>query len=112
MDTKTETAAMKSSEEIAAVIEVIKVHMPDTYKAIKLKADSIGKPAYEYVRRGIRGEPNCFYAFENFNVVGTKFSIEHEDALALATYMVEFGSTFCIIFGDRLKKAEVQHGTH
>jgi hypothetical protein len=107
MDTKTETA-MKSSEEIAAVIEVIKARMPGTYKAIKLKADSIGKPAYEYVRRGIRGEPNCFYAFENFNVVGTKFSIEHEDA----TYMVEFGSTFCIIFGDRLKKAEVQHGTH
>lgn len=112
MDT-TETAAMKSSEEVAALIEVIKERMPDTYANIKLKAASIGKPAYEYVRRGLRGEANCFYAFENFKVVGTPFNLEHEDALPVALYMVQFGSTFCCIYGDRLKKkAEVAHGTH
>lgn len=110
-ETQNQTA-IKSKEEVAALIELIRTRMPDTYKAIKLKADLIGNTAYEYVRRGLRGEPNCFYAFERFNVVGTKFSIEHEDALALAGYMVEFGSTFCIIFGDRLKKAEVAHGTN
>lgn len=105
MDT-TETAAMKSNEEIAALTALIRDRMPDTYHAIKLKADSIGRSAYEYVRRGLRGEANCFYAFEKFNVVGTAFSIEHQDALALATYMVEYGNTFVIIFGDRLKKPE------
>lgn len=97
-------AAMKSKEEVNALIEVIKTRMPDTYKAIKLKADSIGNSAYEYVRAGLRGEPNCFYAFENFNVVGTPFNLEHEDAVPIAQYMVQFGATFCIIFGDRIKK--------
>ena len=105
MDTRTETA-MKSKEEVAALTELIRTRMPDTYKAIKLKADSIGNTAYEYVRRGLRGEANCFYAFEKFNVVGTAFTLEHEDALPIAQYMVQFGSTFCIIFGDRLKKPE------
>ena len=114
MDTKDtqSQAAMKSKEEVAALTELIRTRMPDTYKAIKLKADSIGNTAYEYVRRGLRGEPNCFYAFERFNVVGTPFNLEHEDALPIAQYMVQFGSTFCIIFGDRIKKAEVAHGAH
>lgn len=95
---------MKSSEEVAELIELIKTRMPDTYHAIKLKADSIGNAAYEYVRRGLRGEPNCFYAFERFNVVGTPFSLQHEDALPIAQYMVQYGATFCIIFGDRIVK--------
>lgn len=112
MDTQTE-AAMKSSEEIAALTAMIRERMPDTYANIKLKAASIGNSAYELVRRGLRGEPNCFYAFERFNVVGTPFTLEHEDAVPVALYMVQFGATFCCIYGDRLKKkAEVAHGTH
>lgn len=112
MDTKTE-AAMKTDAEVAAMIALIKARMPDTYANIQLKAKQPGVKAYELVRRGLRGEPNCFYAFENFKVVGTPFTLEHEDALPIALYMVQFGSTFCCIYGDRLKKkAEVAHGTH
>ena len=97
---------MKSKEEVAALTELIRTRMPDTYQAIKLKAAAIGNSAFEFVRRGLRGEANCFYAFEKGHVVGTAFSIEHQDALALATYMVQYGNTFVIIFGDRLKKPE------
>ena len=93
----------KTKEEIEAVIQTIKARMPDTYANIQLKVKEIGNEAYELVRRGIRGEGDCFYAFENFNVVGTPFKVNHEIAATIAVYMVEFGSTFCTLFGDKLQ---------
>ena len=56
---------MKANEvNVEQEIADIKAHMPEVYQAIKDKADEIGKEAYALVRRGLRGEPNCFYAFE------------------------------------------------
>lgn len=94
---------MKSKEEVDALIQTIKARMPDTYDNIVLKAKAIGNEAYVLVRRGLKGEPNCFYAFEKFNVVGTPFNLGHEEALPIAQYMVQFGSTFCCMFGDKVQ---------
>lgn len=85
----------------------IKANMPETYKSIQAKArpvkDSAGKVAYEnpeafsLVRRGLRGEPNCFYAFERGHVVGTPFNLV-EITRDIAQYMVTFGVTHACIW--------------
>ena len=83
--------------DVAVIIETIKRDMPETYKAIKAKAAEIGNVAFELVRKGLRGEANCFYAFEAGRVVGTPFAAgplpDH-----VARMMVEFGCAFVCIF--------------
>lgn len=51
----------------------IKRFMPETYAAIQAKAKAIGNQAFVWVRRGLRGEPNCFFAVEDRREVGTAF---------------------------------------
>ena len=91
MDTRT------AKVDVTGKIEEIKQFMPETYKAIKDKAADIGNVAFELVRRGLRGESNCFYAFEGGRVVGTPFAAgpipDH-----VARMMVEFGCAFVCIF--------------
>ena len=84
MDTRT------AKIDVTSKIEEIKQHMPETYKSIQAKAQAKGNVAFEWVRRGLRGEANCFYAFEGGRVVGTPFT----DAATnrhISLYMVEFG---------------------
>lgn len=80
-------------------INQIKQYMPETYKSIQDKAAAIGKPAYGLVRRALKGEPNCFYAFERGRVVGTPFSVA-EIARDVAQYMVTFGCTYVCIWAE------------
>lgn len=91
MDTQT------AKVDVSAKIAEIQTLMPETYSAIKAKAAEIGNVAYELVRRGLRGEANCFYAFEGGRVVGTPFATgplpDH-----VAKLMVEFGMAFVCIF--------------
>lgn len=82
-------------------IAEIKAHMPEVYKAIQVKANEVGKCAYALVRRGLRGEPNCFYAMERGRVVGTPFRIAGVSDV-VARNMVEFGCTFLVVFPDQL----------
>lgn len=96
-------------EQLTKVTEglhVIKTQMPMVYGAIQDKAQEIGKDAFALVRRGLRGEPNTFYAFERGYVVGTPFStgpITDE----LAGYLVRFGCAFvCIFKGPDVAAAE------
>lgn len=84
---------MTVEEQIAE----IKAHMPETYRAIQAKAAVVGKPAFALVRRGLRGEANCFYAFERGRVVGTPFSLS-EVTRDVAQYMVTFGVSHCCIW--------------
>lgn len=83
--------------DVTDKIAEIQQHMPETYKSIKAKAAEIGNVAYELVRRGLRGEANCFYAFERGRVVGTPFAAgplpDH-----VARMMVQFGCAFVCIF--------------
>ena len=71
--------------------------MPEVYKNIQEKAQAIGKEAYALVRRGLRGEANCFYALERGRVVGTPFNTPGIMA-ELAQYMVEFGFQYLCIW--------------
>ena len=85
------------ADKVAEGLHTIKTHMPLVYGAIQDKAKEIGKDAFALVRRGLRGEPNTFYAFERGYVVGTPFShgpITDE----LAGLMVRFGAAFVCIF--------------
>lgn len=89
--------AAKKAE--AAGLELIKTRMPETYKSIKDRAAAVGNEAYAYVRRGLRGEPNCFYAFEAGHVVGTPFTLR-EVARDIAQYMVTFGVAHCCVWAE------------
>jgi hypothetical protein len=100
----TRGAAMNVEAQIAE----IKANMPMVYKAIQDRAEKIGKTAYALVRRGLRGEPNCFYAFERGHVVGTPFS--QGDIMAeVAKHMVNFSCGFVVIWS---KEGEAVHGAN
>lgn len=75
----------------------IKAHMPEVYASIQAKAQTIGKAAFAFVRRGLRGEPNCFYAFEHGHVVGTPFN-QTDVTAEIARYMVQFGCTHIVVW--------------
>jgi hypothetical protein len=100
MDT-TDKAAM-SKEQLAKEIADIKAFMPKTYAYIKERqGESMAK-------RGLRGEPNCFYAIEGGRVKGTPFSVTTAQA-EMAALMVQFGVAFMC---ELMESKEVQHGTH
>ena len=94
----------KSAEEVEAVIGIIKAHMPETYKSIQSKAGEIGKAAYAFVRSGIKGQPNCFYAFERGHVVGTPFTLT-EVARDVAQLMVTLAVSHAVLWAEQA----VQH---
>jgi hypothetical protein len=97
MDTRT------AKVDVQALIGEIKQYMPETYKSIQAKAKEIGNDAYVLVRRGLRGEANCFYAFERGRVMGTPFSLT-EVARDIAQYMVTFGCSHICVFAMLEKK--------
>jgi hypothetical protein len=101
MDTKT------AKVDVPALIEDIKRFMPETYASIKRKAEEVGNEAYVLVRRGLRGEPNCFYAFERGRVMGTPFSLV-EVQRDIAQYMVTLGCAHVCIFA--MVNKEEAHG--
>jgi len=83
--------------DVEAVVREIKAHMPDTYRAIRAKADEIGTLAYAYVRRSIAGQPNLFYAMERGHVVGTPFN-QADITAAVAQAMVAYGCKSLLIW--------------
>ena len=88
-------------------IAEIKASMPEVYRSIQDKAEAIGKTAYALVRRGLRGEANCFYAFECGRVVGTPFN--QGDIMAeISKYMVQFGCTHIVVWSQE----GVTNGAH
>lgn len=95
-----------TQQQIADQIATIKSRMPGTYQSISDKATQIGNKAYELVRRGLRGEPNCFWAMEGGYVMGTPFSVS-DIQQEVARYMVAFGCAHVCIF-----QSEVQDGVH
>jgi len=94
-----------NADEVEAFKRTIKAHMPETYKAIQARAaeDDLGREAFALVTRGLRGEPNVFYAMERGHVVGTPFNIPDVSA-ELAAYMVRFGCQFLIMWAPGAQK--------
>lgn len=82
-------------------IATIKANMPEVYKSIQEKAQQRGKAAFALVRRGLRGEPNCFYAFERGHVVGTPFN-QTDIMPQIAMYMVRFGCSHIVVWNTEL----------
>lgn len=99
-----DTTAAKTEEgdKVEIAIQAIKVNMPELYKSIQIKAALIGRLAYQLVRRGVSGEVNCFYGWENGRVVGTPFNCPQVTS-DIALHVVEFGSAHVCIFGDQLQ---------
>jgi hypothetical protein len=90
---------MMDKTEVERQLQVIRESMPQTYAAIRRKVGEIGNDAYTLVRRGVRGEPNCFYALEAGYVVGTPFKANSRGSwTTFARYMVSFGVSFVIVW--------------
>jgi hypothetical protein len=90
-------------------IALIKTRMPETYQAIQDKAKVIGNDAFALVKRGLRGEPNCFWAMEAGNVVGTPFN-HTEISRDVAQAMVTFGCAYVCIFA--MVEGEARNGAN
>jgi hypothetical protein len=65
---------MRSDQEVEALLLKIKTDMPLTYKEIQEKAKVVGNEVYAWVRQGLRGGDNSFWATEAGHQVGTPFS--------------------------------------
>lgn len=100
MDTKT-PIEVKAAEQQAT----IKASMPDVYKAVLLaeRSPHVGAAVWAWVGRGLRGEPDCFYAMEAGYVVGTPFAREGAVSMEAARDMVRFGLTHVAIFGFQIQ---------
>lgn len=79
-------------------LQVIKSSMPNVRQSIEDKVAQIGPEAYALVRRGLRGEPGCFYALEAGHVVGTPFGRSDPRMQHLAQFLVRFGCAYVCIF--------------
>lgn len=116
MDTRQQSSEAAPADKeawaryIDAQLALIKDHMPMTYKAIKDKAGEIGNRAYGYVRSGIAGKPNTFYAIEAGRAVGTPF-VNVVGADQLADYIRQFGCTFLILWAAEAQQGG-DHGAH
>lgn len=110
MDTRQQSSEAAPADKEAwaqyvdAQLAMIRDHMPMTYAAIREKAGEIGNGAYSFVRLGIAGKPNTFYAIEAGRAVGTQF-VNVVGAEQLAEYIRQFGCTFLILWA-----AEAQQG--
>ena len=106
MDTRT------AKVDVSAQIEDIKRFMPETYAAIQQRAYEVGNEAYVQVRKGLRGEPNCFYAFERGRVVGTPFALPDVTDY-IAGKMVQLGvAHVCIWPMASTQQTGAANGTH
>jgi len=79
-------------------LQVIKTRMPNVRQAIEDKAAQIGPEAFALVRRGLRGEPGCFYALEGGYVLGTPFGRGDPRMAQVAEFLVAFGSAHVCIW--------------
>lgn len=76
--------------DVTDKINEIKRFMPEVYGVIRERG------AYDLVRRGLRGEANCFYALEGGRVVGTPFTLAVQ--ADVAANMVQWGCSYlCIL---------------
>jgi hypothetical protein len=108
MDTRTASIGQASAEyleqarinRIESGLATIKQYMPEVYSLIKDKAEVLGSSVYGLVRRGLGGEPGCFYAFEAGHVVGQPRGVVEKDAAELGQFTACFGCAYVCIFGE------------
>jgi hypothetical protein len=103
MDTR--TAVKPKPDPAREQIELIKGSMPQVYAAVRAKVTEIGGEAYALVRRGARGEPGCFFAWERGLAVGTPFAFKVPDDVA--QLIAQFGVAYACMWPE---SAAVQGG--
>lgn len=99
---------MQTSAQVEAKLAEIKVHMPKLYDHIQCQAKVRGREVFALVRRGLKGESNCFWACEAGRVVGTPFATDV--SAEVARLIVQFGFGFLCMFQEGQKV--VGDGTH
>ena len=103
-------AEQRPLSELPSVVEglhTITTRMPNVYQAIQARAKDIGDDAYGLVRRGLAGQPGCFYALEGGHVVGTVFGRGDPRMHQLAEFLVFFGCAHVCIWpmtADEVKR--------
>lgn len=85
-------------DAVNAGLHTIKTLMPNVYESIQAKAESVGNDAFALVRRGLAGQPGCFYAFEAGHVVGTPFGRDDPRQAQTAQFLVWFGCAHVCIW--------------
>ena len=106
---KQQWAAVITAQEVQKRLDHIKRNMPQTYEVITDKAKVQGNAVFRAVRQGVAGEPNRFWAMEAGHFAGTDFNLRTvQDEVAWA--MVNFGSTFCVVFDLELDKLPAKVG--
>lgn len=106
---KQQGAAVITAQEVQKRLDHIKRNMPQTYELITDKAKVQGNAVFRAVRQGVAGEPNRFWAMEAGHFAGTAFNLRTvQDEVAWA--MVNFGSTFCVVFDLELDKLPAKVG--
>lgn len=87
----------RTTEQIKADQQTIKARMPQTYKYIQDTVQRCGGDVFKNVNRGLAGEPNRFYAFENQIIVGAPFN-ETDIMQTIIDQMMQNGAKyFCVL---------------
>lgn len=106
-DSRQQGAAVVTAQELQKRLDHIKRNMPQTYELIQNKAKIQGSAVFRAVRHGCAGQPNRFWAMEAGHFAGTAFNLRKvQDDVAWA--MVNYGSTFCVVFDLELDKLPEQ----
>lgn len=96
-DAMTTPKTPRTKEQILADQATIKAKMPETYKHIQVAVKRSGPDVFKNVNRGLAGEPNRFYAFENEVIVGTPFN-ETDIMQTIIDQMMQNGAKyFCVL---------------
>lgn len=103
MDSWTVQKQQGAAKDVDEELRMIKTAMPQTYESIQRKAAQLGNGVYSMVRRGVMGRPNCFWAMEGGQVVGTPFADSHPVAAVVAQSLVQFGSAHVCIIAEPVK---------
>lgn len=93
----TDVTTPRTTEQIKADQQTIKAKMPQTYKYIQDTVTRCGADVFKNVNRGLAGEANRFYAFENEVLVGTPFT-ETDIMQTIIEQMMQNGAKyFCVL---------------
>jgi hypothetical protein len=87
----------RTTDQIKADQQTIKAKMPQTYKYIQDTVARCGADVFKNVNRGLAGEANRFYAFENEVLIGTPFTKTDIMQTIINAMMQNGAKCFCVL---------------
>lgn len=93
----TDVTSPRTKEQILADQATIKAKMHETYKHIQVAVKRSGSDVFKNVNRGLAGEPNRFYAFENEILIGTPFNQTDVMQMIIDQMMQNGAKYFCVL---------------